>query len=406
VGLPLLSDIRVLELASMVSGPFCGRMLAFSGAEVIKIESPFCGDPSRRSEPFAKDIPGPDRSLLFQYLNANKTGITLDIATATGHDLFKKLVSESDVLIEDLGPGEPEDLGLGYDELAKLNSQLVMASITPFGQDGRHSRWKAYNLNTTHAGGSGWITPTGLSRRMHPDRPPLKIGGHVGDYYCGITAATAVMFAILARNTSGRGQHIDMSKQEAHLTLERNMVGMYANYGFLETADTQDFPYGGCFPCKDGYIEILAHEDVHWNSLVRMMGSPAWAMKEEYRLRATRRLHGEEINPGIESWTSRYTRAHVYRLGRRHGVPVGMFSTPTDVVQSRHERERGFFTKISGSNAAGITRIPSLPYKFSSLSGVPDRRAPSLGEHNVEIYCDRMGLERRELVRLAQAEIV
>ena len=406
MGLPLLSDIRVLELASMVSGPFCGRMLAFSGAEVIKIEPPFRGDPSRHSEPFAEDIPGPDRSLLFQYLNANKASITLDINAPTGRDLLKALVSESDVLIEDMQPGVLEGLGVGYDELASLNSRLVMASITPFGQDGRHSRWKAHNLNTTHISGSGWITPTGLSRRMYPDRPPLKIGGHVGDYYCGVTAATAVMFAVLARSMTGQGQHVDVSKQEAHLTLERNMVGMYANYGFLETADTQDFPYGGCFPCKDGYVEILAHEDVHWNSLVRMMGSPAWAMKEEYRLRATRRLHGVEINPGIESWTTKYARAHIYRLGRRYGVPVGMFSTPTDVVRSRHERERGFFTKVRGSNAAGITRIPSLPYKFSALSGVPEQRAPTLGEHNLKIYCDRMGLERRELARLAQAEIV
>ena len=129
-------------------------------------------------------------------------------------------------------------------------------------------------------------------------------------------------------------------------------------------------------------------------------------MKEEYQLRATRRLHGAEINPGIESWTRKYTRAHVYRLGRRHGVPVGMFSTPTDVVRSRHERERGFFTKVRGSNASGITRIPSLPYKVSDISGEPEQRAPTLGEHNLQIYCDRMGLERKELARLAQAEIV
>ena len=404
--LPMLSDIRVLELASMVAGPFCGRMLAFSGADVIKVEPPLGGDPSRRSEPFAQDVPGPESSLLFQYLNANKKGVTLDLDKPTGRELLKRLIGLSDVFIEDLEPGALESLGLAYSELAKLNPRLIMVSITPFGQTGRHSRWKAYNLNTTHIGGGGWLTPTGLSRRMFPERPPLKLGGHIGDYYCGTTAATAIMFAILGRSTNGLGQYIDLSKQEAHLTLERNILSMWANYGFLGTADTRDFPYGGCFPCKDGYVDILAHDDPHWNSLVKMMGNPAWTRKEEYRERASRRLYGEEINQGIESWTRKHTGAHIYRLGRRYNLAVGVFSTPTDVVRSKHERERGFFAKISRSNVPGLTRVPALPYRFSDIPGSPERGAPSLGEHNRDIYCDGLGLAPWELVKLAQAEIV
>ena len=390
----------------MVSGPFCGRQMAFSGAEVVKVEPPLRGDPSRRREPFAEDIPGPDRSLLYQYLNTNKKGVTLDLSKASGIDLFKRLIASSDVLIEDREPGAPESYGLSYDALADVNPRLITVSITPFGVSGPHSNWKSYNLNTTHAGGSGWITPSGLSRRMLPDRPPLKMGGHIGDYYCGVTAAVAVMFALMERSTSGRGQHIDMSKQEAHMTLERGLLSMWANFGFLETADTLDFPYGGCFSSKDGYVEILAHEDDHWNSLVQMMGSPPWATKEEMHLRATRRLRGEEINAGIAGWTRKHTSAHIYRLGLRYGVPVGIFSTPSDVVRSRHEAQRGFFTTLKGSKVRGLTRVPSLPHQVSSVDAGSERRAPTLGEHNVEVYCDGLGLAPGELVKLAQAEIV
>ena len=406
MALSLLPEIRVLEYSSMVSGPYCGRLLALSGAEVVKIEPPFRGDPSRRRGPFAEDIPGPDRSLLYQYLNTNKKSVTLDVSQASGRDLFKRLVAWSDILIEDLEPGALARLGLAYEDLAKVNSRLIMASITPFGQYGSHSHWKSYNLNTTHAGGSGWITPSGLSRRMFPGRTPLKLGGHIGDYYCGVTAAAAIMFALLERGISGLGQHIDMSKQEAHMTLERGLLSMWANFGFLEDADTLEFPYGGCFLSKDGYVEILAHEDDHWNSLVQMMGSPTWATREKMRQRVTRRTHGEEINTGIAGWTKKYTSAHIYRLGLRYGVPVGIFSTPSDVVSSRHEAQRGFFTRLDDSTIPGLTRVPSLPHKSSGVNGGPDRRAPWLGEHNREIFCTGLGLDPGDLVKLAQAEIV
>ena len=404
--LPLLSDVRVLEFASMVSGPFCGRLMAFSGAEVIKVELPYQGDPSRSSEPFAQDNPGPDSSLLFQYLNANKKSVTLDPSVPTGRDLLKKLIAGSDVLIEDHPPGYMDTLGLAYADLAVTSPRLVVASITSFGQYGRYSGWKAHNLNTTHISGSGSITPPGLSRRMFPTGPPLKMGGHIGDYYCGVTAATAVMFALVGRGPTGPGQHIDMSKQEAHMSLERNMINMWANYGYLLDQDKQDFHYGGCFPCKDGFVEILAHEDLHWHSLVRMMGNPLWAIKDAYSERANRRMHGPEINEGITSWTKKHGRAYIYRQGMRFGVPVGPYSTAQDVVRSKHEKARGYFTKIINSNVPRLSRIPSLPYKLSGLPAEGERRAPTLGEHNREIYCGQLGLRMEDLVKLAQAEIV
>ena len=404
--LPLLSDVRVLELASMVSGPFCGRLMAFSGAEVIKVEPVYYGDPSRSSQPFAQDIPGPDSSLLFQYLNANKKSVTLDPSVREGRELFKRLVARSDVLIEDLPADSMDSLGLAYEELAVLNPQLIVISITPFGRYGRYSRWKAHNLNTTHISGSGSITPPGLARRMFPAGPPLKMGSHIGDYYCGVTAAVAVMFALVGRGASGQGQHIDMSKQEAHMSLERNMINMWANYEYLLDQDKQDFHYGGCFPCKDGFVEILAHEDVHWHGLVGMMGNPVWARKEAYNERGSRRLHGAEINERMMRWTKKHGREYIYQQGMRYGVPVGPYSTPGDVVRSKHEKARGYFTKIVNSNIPRLSRIPSMPYIMSGIPADGERRAPTLGEHNREVYCGRLDLSMRELVKLTQAEIV
>ena len=190
------------------------------------------------------------------------------------------------------------------------------------------------------------------------------------------------------------------------MSLERNMINMWANYGYLLDQDKQDFHYGGCFPCKDGFVEILAHEDLHWHGLVQMMGNPMWAKKEGYNERDNRRLHGTEINEGITIWTKKHGRAYIYRQGMRFGVPVGPYSTPQDVVHSKHEKARGYFTNIIDSNIPYLTRIPSLPYRLSGISADSERRAPTLGEHNKEIYCDQLGLHVEELVKLVQAKIV
>jgi crotonobetainyl-CoA:carnitine CoA-transferase CaiB-like acyl-CoA transferase len=202
----------------MVAGPYCGKLLAELGAEVVKAEPP-AGDSARREGPFAGNSPHPEKSCLYLYLNAGKLGITLDLKSPRGRGIFERLVESVDVLLEDTPPGTLDDLGLGYTRLTQLNPRLVVTSITPFGQTGPYHGYKAYHLNIYHAGGDGYLLQSGGKTL---DQPPMTGGGHLGDYEAGSAASVATFAALLAGRATGQGQHVDVSKQEALLALNRD----------------------------------------------------------------------------------------------------------------------------------------------------------------------------------------
>ena len=223
-----LREARVLEYASLVSGPYCSKLLADLGAEVIKIERPGVGDEARRRGPFPDDIPHPERSGLFLYLNTNKKGITLDPKTQTGKRIFLELVKWVDILIEDKSPKEMEELGFTYEKLKEINPSLIMTSITPFGQSGPYRDYKAYHLNISHSSGGGYMTPPGSP---NTDREPLKGPGFFDDYVGGLFAAVATASALYVRPVIGSGQHIDTSKQEALINIDRVEIDQYPSEG-------------------------------------------------------------------------------------------------------------------------------------------------------------------------------
>ena len=406
MSISLLSGLKVLEYAGLVSGPYCGKLLGDLGAEVIKVE-PLDGDVSRRRGPFPADVPDAEKSLPFHYLNVNKKGVTLNLGEASGRKLFRELTLSADVLIEDTPPGSLDAMSLGYGDLEKENPGLVMLSITPFGQYGPHRDWKAYNLNTTHIGGEGWLTPPGLAQRLFPDREPLKSGGYIGDYYCGVTAAAAAVIGAMGRLANGgRGQHVDLSKQEAHATLVRIAISLFANSGDLETRVTRDIEYSGCIPCKDGYVEINVILGGHWVPFVKMMGEPAWTKEDRFADHASRSLRGDEVNEKIMAWAKDLTRAEIFELGRRYGVPVGPFLAPREVLASSHEAAREFFVPAQNPQIPELRLLPSSPFRFRSMPyGVP-RPAPKLGEHNHKVFGEMLGLGPEELTRLRRACVI
>ena len=220
----LLAGLKVLEHAQFVSGPYCAKLLADLGAEVIKIEPPGAGDETRRREPFLDDVPHPERSGLFFYLNTSKLGITLNPNTVTGRKMFKELVKETDVLVEDSSPRVMKETGLDYESLKDINPRLVMTSITPFGQTGPYKDYKAYYLNTYNGSGLAKI----LSDVLPDDlKQPLKGAGYLGDYDCGLSAAVATMGALYARLFTGMGQQIDISNSQlTFLALEMRRDGV------------------------------------------------------------------------------------------------------------------------------------------------------------------------------------
>jgi CoA:oxalate CoA-transferase len=395
-----LDGVKVLEYCQMISGPYCGKLLADMGAEVIKVEQPQVGDSARTRGPFLDDDPHPEKSGLFLYLNTNKLGITLDLATATGREVFQRLAEQADILIEDQPPGEMAKLGLGYDSLSAVNPGLILTSITPFGQTGPYRDYKSYHLNLYHV--SGHSSFVYLPPQAGPKPPPVVSGGQVGDYDGGLAAALATLAALLARLTTGQGQHIDISKFEALLALERVEISRFAN-----EPDPPGWPgmVGGLMACQDGHIVITIPQDHQWQALVELMGNPDWAQDEKCRDEFARIRHRDEIQPRLEEWMAQHTKEEVYHKGQESGVPNGPVRTAAEVAASEQTRQRGFFAQLDHPQA-GRLEYPTAAYKMSETPWRGERTAPLLGEHNEEVYCGRLGYSQEQLATMAAEGII
>lgn len=389
-----LHHLKVIDISSMVAGPFCAKLLADLGMEVLKIEEPPSGDPARLRGPFPGDVPDTEKSGLFLYLNLNKRGITLNLKTATGQDLFRQLLENADVLIDDHLPQEAEELGLDFDHLHSLNPRLVLTSITPFGQNGPYCNDKAYPLNTFHGGGQGYILP------VEPElvaRGPLKGGGYVGEYDCGLVAAVGTLGALMARNLLGEGQLVDISKQEAIACMERVDIVKYANDNLIQRRDVRKFMVGGLIPCKDGYVNLLTPEEHQWSNVVDLMGHPDWSKDERCKNEFTRAEYASELTALVAEWSKNFTKDDLYRKAQAKSCPLGPVYTAEDLFQSAQLTERRFFVEVNHP-AAGRLPYPSTFVRYSENPWQVRRAAPVLGEYNQEIFCHELGIKAADLV--------
>ena len=374
----------------------------------MKIEPPDGGDEARRRGPFYKGQPGPDTSLLFIYLNSNKRGITLDINTPKGCELLLELVKRADLLVEDLPSSVVEELSLDYSSLHRVNPQLLVISITPFGRSGPYKDYKAYYLNTYHAGGDGYLLPGGrLADQLYPDREPIKVGGYLGEYQAGLSAAVATVAALLGRMLGGQGQHIDVSKQETLINLNSADFCLYPDRGFMESRQGRHLSHytGGLYRCKDGFWELLIPSQRYWEAMVNVMGQPSWAMEERYATQESRVAHREEIDEKIEGWAMAHTREEIYHSLQQQGCAAGPVYSTEEVLQDHQMEYRGYFAEIEHPRI-GKFKVPSAAYKFSHTPWAISQPAPSLGQHNVDIYGDWLGYKGQELSGLRQKGII
>ena len=398
-----LAGIKVIECAQLVAGPYCAKLLADLGAEVIKIEPPRIGDEARRREPFLNDIPHRERSGLFFYLNTNKLGITLDFGTATGKRIFKDLVQGCDILVEDTPPGTLKQLGLDYASLQRTNPHLIMTSISPFGQDGPYRDYKAYHLNTYHGSGVARILSSIL-----PDETPQPTKGprFFGEFDCGLNAATATVAALYSRLFTDAGQHIDISKQESLIATERVEIGLHCNEGDLKFSTVfMQHMVGGLQRCKDGYVLITLGGEHHWQGLIKLLGDPGWAHDEKYQGEGAKYSHAQEINAYIADWMRQHTKEEIYHRCQSLNCPVGIVTTVEDLVASKQLQARGFFAEIE-HHEMGRIKCPTASYRFSETPWRVERPAPMLGEHNGEILVERLRYTKDDLTRLRAAGII
>jgi CoA:oxalate CoA-transferase len=397
-----LSHINVIELCNSVAGSYCAKLLADLGAEVIKIEPPGVGDIARGRGPFLKDEPDPEKSGLYLYLNTNKLGITLDIRKSTGRRVLRELVEQTDILVEDNSPAVMEELGLTYEGLKGINPRLVMTSITPFGQTGTYRDFKAYEINSFHAGGEGYMLPI---ESQYPDREPVKGGGLEPDCACGLSAALATLAAVYRMKVTGMGQHIDVSKQDVLTTLVGVEVSHYAESGLVRTRHYRRVLMPAPVRCKDGYIMITPWPDPVWKTFARFVGRKDWIEDERYSEMENRRQYAEEINSSVEEWAQRFEKEDLFHQLQKIGIAAAPVNNAEDLIKSPQMKARGFLTEIEHPRT-GALKYPNPPYKLSATPCCLERPAPLLGQHNRLIFCERLGYSREDLVRMAEAGII
>ena len=388
----LLPGARVLELGEGVSAPYCGKILAGLGAEVIKVELPQ-GDVARRMGPFPGAEPHPEKSGVFLALNANKYGVTLDIESSEGAEEFRRLARSSDIIIESMPIGWMDERQLGYDALAKRNTALIMTSLSPFGAWGPYAGYKLTDLTLFHISGQAHSL---LGPVPAPDsQPPIRAGGHQAELVAGMSAATATLMALFRKRVTGEGCHIEASAYEAMAT---QLVSALASCAFnnpppsRSLSDVQEAAtggvvsaVGGILPCNDGYVAISPRENAQWQRWVELMDNPKWASEDRFATRDGRESNFTELWELVGEWTRHRSKHDIARMGQERRIPCFPVNTVHDLFNDLHLKERGFFTTIEHP-IAGALRYPGAPYRLSNTPlPLAERPAPLLGQHN-DIY--------------------
>ncbi len=400
----ILQGVRVIEWGDLVSAPWTGRLLADMGADVIKVETPDAGDSARRVGPFPHDEPHIEKSGLYLYLNCNKRGVTLDVSKPEGKRIFRELVAGADILIESHSPGVVEELGLTYNDLKPLNQNLIMVSISPFGQTGPYRDYAASELVLFHMGGIGYETPAGDVTDPE-NEPPLKGPGYQSYFVTGWLAATSAFIGLYHREVTGEGQFIDISEHEAIASTQRPNVTRYSYADELPGREGTGIPRFK--PCKDGYFAGYGAQgtDVMWAKVCDIMGNPEWTQWDICETMVSRRENIATLDALIMSWMMDYTKAELFEMGQRAGISCFPVNTVADVYSTEQYKERGFFEEVEHP-VAGTFAYPGVPFKISDYQPALRLPAPMLGQHNREVYVDILNRAPEDLVKLRQAGVI
>jgi formyl-CoA transferase len=394
-----LDGIRILDLTQYEAGPSCTELLAWLGAEVIKIEPP-AGEPARRA---LSERPDQD-SWFFLLLNANKKGVTLNLKSGRGREMFTELVKGADVVIENLGPGAMERLGLGYDALRAINPRIIAASIKGFGGQGPYAEYKSFEWIAQAM--SGVMSMTGA-----PDGPPTRTSAGLGDTGSGIHCAVGILAALLQRHTTGLGQRVEVAQQDVVLNLHRIHLRDYLTTGEpgvrvgnrARTSAPSNLYRCRPFGPNDYVYVHVANQDM-WRALTRVVGRPELGDDPRFSSQAERVRQGADVDGLVEAWTEKHTKHEAMEALAAAGVPCGAVLDSGEVLSNRHLIDRGMVVPMEHP-VRGRFMMPGNPVQMSG-SKTEFARAPLLGEHNLEVYGAHLGLSAKDLDELKRAGVV
>lgn len=393
-----LGDVRVIELGTLLAGPFCGQLFGDLGAEVIKAEPPGQGDPMRdwgREKEKGK-------SLWWPVLARNKKSITLDLRREAGQQLLRELVSQSDILIENFRPGTLEKWGCGYERLSELNPRLIMVRVSGYGQTGPYAPRAGFGAIGEAMGGLRYVVGD-------PGAPPSRMGISIGDSLAATFACVGALSALHYRQVTGRGQVVDSAIYEAVLNMMESLITEYDKKGYIRERTGAILPHvapSNVYPTRDGsMVLIAANQDTVFGRLADAMGKPELARLPRYATHVARGEHQAELDALIADWTRTQDRDALLSSMARFGVPAGLIYRAPEMLSDPHFAAREAIVTVPHPDF-GSLRMQNVAPKLSETPGGIRSPSPRLGEHNEEIYSGLLGLSAERLAELRGAGVI
>lgn len=388
-----LNGIRVLDLGQIYQGPYCGMILSFLGADVVKVERPG-GETLRDRSP---DGETPE----VQLLNPSKRGITLNLKTEEGKQALRDLIEKTDVLVENFRSGKMAEIGVGYEDLKEINPELVYGHGSGYGNEGPYTHFPAMDLTIQAMGGV--MHTTGF-----PDSPPVKAGPAISDFIGGIHLATGIVSALFQRERTGEGQYVEVGMYDCiYPTLTSPLSAWTKQIDAPPRTGNQHSgmaiaPYN-VYEVEDGYLAIICIVERHWDVLTELMGRPELADEERFSSKSRRAEHVEEIDAIVRDWLEGRHKDETVELLLEHNIPTAPVQTVEEIIEDPHLDHRGMLNYLpnKGEGREEIP-VPGMPIKFPASEAPEVTDSPRVGEHTDEVLSEIADYSEEQLAELRE----
>ena len=393
----LLEGIVVLDLTRVLAGPYCGTLIADMGATVIKVENPIGGDDSRSMGPFING-----NSVYYANFNRSKLGCTLNLKTSEGKEIFKELVKKADIIIENYRPGTMEKLGLGYDELKKVNPAIIYGAVSGFGHTGPLSKRAGYDIIGQAMG--GLMSTTGW-----PGGPATRSGTPLGDVLGGLNLAIGILAALVNRKKTGLGEKVDVALVDSVASAMENITMIYQATGRIPqrigNRYESTYPYDS-FPANDGDVIIAAGNNKLFSILCEIMEQPELKNDSRFLDVKNRVANHDDLFEIVSTWTKKYSVEEIDKKLNDAGCPASIVNTIDRLVVDRQiAGAREMFPEIE-QPGIGKLQITACPQKLTRTKSYPRKAAPLLGEDNIDIYGKLLGFDENKIKELKEKGII